>query len=139
MAQYIHIGAIQDNANTISAAPDFGAIERSAMIGRLTWLQDHLIIIATVQPDMTKEQPLLRRLDMRNANHLYHPVRMRPFGIVAEPDVGQGPQLRGLHCDGVSTPTGKGTDGSLQRERLAFPCMVRYISLFSWGLCPYKV
>ena len=40
------------------------------MIGRLTWLQHHLIIISTVQPDMTKEQPLLRRLDMRNAHHL---------------------------------------------------------------------
>ena len=46
------------------------AVKRSAMIGRLTWLQDHLIIIATVQPDMTKEQPLLCRLVMHNSHHL---------------------------------------------------------------------
>ncbi|KAA6417191.1 MAG: hypothetical protein FRX49_12828, partial [Trebouxia sp. A1-2] len=58
----------------------------SAMIGRLTWLQDHLIVIATVQPDMTKEQPLLRRIDEHNAHHLQHPVRMCPSGIVADPD-----------------------------------------------------
>lgn len=71
----------------------------SAMIGRLTWLQDHLIVIATVQPDMTKEQPLLRRIDEHNAHHLQHPVRMCPSGIVADPDVGQGAHLRGLHCE----------------------------------------
>ena len=108
------------------------------MIGRLTWLQDHLIIIATVQPDMTEEQPLLRRLDMRNAHHLYHPVRMCPSGIVADPDVGQGPKFRGLHCEGVSTPTGKGTRGSFQGEWLAFPCIATYIRLFAWGLSPAK-
>ena len=61
---------------------------------------------------------------------------MRPSCIVADPDVGQGPQLRGLHCEGVSTPTGKGTSGSLQGERLAFPCTVLYIMLFGWGLSP---
>ena len=64
---------------------------------------------------------------------------MRPSGIVADSDVGQGPQLRGLHCEGVSTPTGKGTSGSLQGERLAFPCIASYIRLFAWGLCPCKV
>ena len=112
------------------------AVKRSAMIGRLTWLQNHLIVIATVQPDMTEEQPLLRRLDMRNAHHLYHPVRMRPSGIVADPDVGQGAQLRGLYCEGVSTPTGEGTGGSLQGERLAFPCIASDIRLFAWGLSP---